>query len=312
MIGQEPVTIERDPGGSFVDGRYVRGAPLTTIPAQMSVQPNRGDETIPTLEGDRRNASYWGYTTTALQTVSDPAGAALNAPDVVIRDDAQRYEVLSSEPWRPEHPIPHTKAGLVEEDPIVSAGAAVAEALSLSIRDWIIAATGLPGDRVLLGRPNGPIPLTTPWLSIVITSDVQVGQDTQRPTTEVGIEVAQEILGGRLATTEITVFGNTDDGVIAVLEDIRTGIMRAPLIDLGHDLALVANRIAVACVQVDDIADASEFLSARYEERARVMALFGHDERRVLVGDAAGGTIDSVAITGDVEGNAISIQETQP
>ena len=63
ILGQESITVNRDPGGSFVGGYYTPGVavPLTGISA--SFQPVMGDELLELAEGDRNRQAKRFFST---------------------------------------------------------------------------------------------------------------------------------------------------------------------------------------------------------------------------------------------------------
>ena len=111
ILGQETLSVSRDPGGSFVDGRYVRGTP-SVISIEAGVQSLGGKELQVLPEGLRERDSRFLLTETELQTVSKNTNPPVDADVVTI--DGKEYRVHQVMPVRSV--IPHWEVIVIEED----------------------------------------------------------------------------------------------------------------------------------------------------------------------------------------------------
>ena len=87
------ITIKRDPGGSWSNGRFTPGARSTTAGVVASFQPLRGREIELLPEGDRDKRSGKVYTATELKGADRTAGTM--ADQIVF--DGDTWEVSSVE-----------------------------------------------------------------------------------------------------------------------------------------------------------------------------------------------------------------------
>ncbi len=109
ILGAEPLTFTRDPGGSRgSDGRYAEGLGPGVTPFEASVQPANGEDLQLLEEGLRKRDAKKLYTDTELQTASQHPPAHL-ADQVTI--DGVEYDVMHVEGQRSV--LPHFKAIVV-------------------------------------------------------------------------------------------------------------------------------------------------------------------------------------------------------
>lgn len=87
------VTLKRDPGGTWANGRYTPGTRSTVVGVMASFQPLRGREIELLPEGDRDKRSGKVYTYTELK--STDRAAELMADQIIF--DGDTWEVRSVE-----------------------------------------------------------------------------------------------------------------------------------------------------------------------------------------------------------------------
>jgi hypothetical protein len=93
-----------------------------------------------------------------------------------------------------------------------------------TIHAWVVAATGLPADRVIWSQQGGPRP-STPYISLLTTSITPIGRDwgsvKSAPEPLPGAELILQSRGHRTCTISIQCFGN---GSLEVLGDLAGSI----------------------------------------------------------------------------------------
>lgn len=109
---RQPIVAKRPPNGSYVDGVYVQGEPVTIPNVRASIQPASSDD-LQTLDENRRTqATFRLYTETKLREALE----GVHNPDIVTID-SEDYEVVKVFPWK-NNILPHYKVLVQRKQPL--------------------------------------------------------------------------------------------------------------------------------------------------------------------------------------------------
>lgn len=110
-LATETLSVDRYSDGSWVDGRYQKGTPVTTT-FTASVQPLRPNETQIIPEHKRNSEAVKIYTQERLFNADEKNGI----PADVVTHDGKIYEIMDVSNWSIGTDLPHYKAIAVLRD----------------------------------------------------------------------------------------------------------------------------------------------------------------------------------------------------